>query len=253
MNTFERKGFCLLFSLDISGAFNNARPPYIIKSLKEKKCPSNLLFLSKSYFENRRAELWFQNIQVLKDLNRGCPQGSACGPGFWKIFSDELLKIPIHQDSDINGFADDILLAVYADTIEEIETRANNAIELIMDWAKSVKINFNAEKTQMILCTRRIKFNEPVIKINGYTIQRQSSFKYLGVFIDSKFTFSHHISYIKGKVLRVTMQILRFAKQNYGIGNKFYTTIYRGVIQPMLSYGCAVWFNVVKYKYVEKI
>jgi hypothetical protein len=74
MNTFERKGFCLLFSLDISGAFNNAWPPYIIKSLKEKKCPSNLLFLSKSYFENRRAKLWFQNIQVLKDLNRGCPQ-----------------------------------------------------------------------------------------------------------------------------------------------------------------------------------
>jgi ribonuclease HI len=49
------------------------------------------------------------------------------------------------------------------------------------------------------------------------------------------------------------MQILRFAKQSYGIGSKFYTTIYRGVIQPMLSYGCAVWFNVVNYKYVHKI
>jgi hypothetical protein len=49
------------------------------------------------------------------------------------------------------------------------------------------------------------------------------------------------------------MQILRFAKQNYGIGSKFYTTISRGVIQPMLSYSCAVWFNIVNYKYVQKI
>jgi hypothetical protein len=82
---FEKHGYTLLITLDIVGAFDNAWWPMILDCLWEMACPGNLYRLTKSYFSNRTAKLRFQNIQVLKRLTKGCPQGSSCGPGFWNV------------------------------------------------------------------------------------------------------------------------------------------------------------------------
>ena len=74
-----------LISLDVSGAFDAAFWPSILNGLRECSCPKNLYNLTKSYFSNRTAILSCNSIQIEKEVSRGCPQGSCCGPGYWNI------------------------------------------------------------------------------------------------------------------------------------------------------------------------
>jgi hypothetical protein len=67
--------------LDIKGAFDHCWWPQILKQLKEKNCPKNLYNLIKGYLSERYALIKLGNILITKKLNKGCPQGSALGPG----------------------------------------------------------------------------------------------------------------------------------------------------------------------------
>ncbi len=160
---YEKKGYALLIALEIVGAFDQAWWPMILDSLAIMNCPKNLLFLTKSYFNDRVAKLWYQNIEVTKNLSKGCPQGSACGPGFWNIIFNSCLKLNFPSTVSMNGFADDALLQIFARTIPELETKAKESLNLLSIWAKNNKLEFNESKTTTILFTRNQKFIQPKI------------------------------------------------------------------------------------------
>jgi hypothetical protein len=74
-----------MVSLDVKGAFDAAWWPIILQKLRELKCPKNLYYLSASYFSNMRATLSINNYKTRKEVQKGCPQESFCGPGFWNV------------------------------------------------------------------------------------------------------------------------------------------------------------------------
>jgi hypothetical protein len=83
----------ILVSLDVKGTFDAAWWPSILNALKEFNCPKNLYNLAKSYFSGRTAILSSNTIQIEKEVSKGCPQGSCCGPGFWNIQYNSLLNL----------------------------------------------------------------------------------------------------------------------------------------------------------------
>jgi hypothetical protein len=75
----------VLVSLDVTGAFDAAWTPAILKGLKDYGCPKNLYSLARSYFTQRTTSLSTNNIRLQREVTKGCPQGSCCGPGFWNV------------------------------------------------------------------------------------------------------------------------------------------------------------------------
>jgi hypothetical protein len=61
------------------------------------------------------------------------------------------------------GFADDTIVKIRSNTIEDLELKANNAVKILSDWAKRSKLSFNASKTKCVLFTKRLKYNKPKI------------------------------------------------------------------------------------------
>ena len=59
--------------------------PAILKGLRDAKCPKNLYQLTQDYFRGRRAVVSINSCKMEKNITKGCPQGSCCGPGFWNI------------------------------------------------------------------------------------------------------------------------------------------------------------------------
>jgi hypothetical protein len=66
-----------------------------------------------------------------RDMSRGCPQGSCCGPGFWNIQYNSLLNLQIGKRTKATAFADDLLIAVRAGNVREAENFANIEISKI--------------------------------------------------------------------------------------------------------------------------
>ena len=55
----------------------------------------------------------------------------------------------------IQAFTDDVLLLMEAHNITDLQDAANNAITKIIEWGKSVKLDFGLENTNLISFTKK--------------------------------------------------------------------------------------------------
>jgi hypothetical protein len=187
----------ILVSLDVTQAFDSAWWPNILMTLKNYKCPKNLYILARSYFSERTAILSTSSIQIEKEVSKGCPQGSCCGPAFWNIQFNALLNLNYEKQTKMAAFADDLIMAVKAESIREAENIANIEMGKITRWAKNNKINFNENKSKVMLITRRKRKENKRIAIymENKRLEQVETLKYLGIIIDSKINFKEHITY----------------------------------------------------------
>jgi len=105
----------IIASLNVQGAFGSAWWPTILQGLREAECPRNIYCLTQDYLKDRKAIITINNIRKEKEITKGCPQGSCCGPGLWDIQFDPLLKIKYTKHTKALAFADDLLIMVIAD------------------------------------------------------------------------------------------------------------------------------------------
>jgi hypothetical protein len=118
-------------SLDVKGAFDAAWWPSILKQLRELKCPTNLYRLSASYFSDRKARLTINNYTTEKEVQKGCPQGSCCGPGFWNVMYNSLLNLNFSNRTKVIAFADDLIVLTRGTSKIEPENYANQDLKKI--------------------------------------------------------------------------------------------------------------------------
>ena len=80
--------------------------------------------------------------------------------------------------------------------------------------------------------------NQPKIFISGGQIYRKSELMFLGVVLDEKLKFDHHISYISKKIAK-SVGIIYELKQNVPIG--ILKTLYFSFVYPHLTYCVTTW------------
>ena len=80
-------------------------------------------------------------------------------------------------------------------------------------------------------------------------IESKEFIKYLGVIIDSNFTWKYHIDNIAYKISKAIGIIARL---RYFVPLSTLNSIYRCLIQPYTTYGIVVWGNTFK-TYLDKI
>lgn len=241
----------IMVSLDVQGAFDAAWWPSILKTLHEFNCPGNLYNLTRSYFNHRTATLNVNNLRIERSATKGCPQGSCCGPGFWNILYDSLLKLPYSGHSLVIAFADDLILLTKGESPLVTENICNTDVQLIATWASNNKLQFNEQKSKAMLITRKRKYASSTVGIylNNKVLQQVDHLKYLGVIIDSKFTFNKHIQHITDKCTVLINALSRSARLNWGLRATALRTIYKGAILPILSYGSPMWIEALKRQY----
>lgn len=241
-------GYIVLISLDVQGAFDAAWWPSILNNLRQLECPKNLYKLSQDYFKNRTATLCTNEHKSVKEIEKGCPQGSTCGPGFWNILYNPLLNLNFTHRTEVIAFADDLLILTTGSNAVETENYANQDIKKIELWARENKIKFNDNKSKSMLVSRKKNsHNEKInIYLNDRPLQQVTELKYLGIMIDRKFRFHTHIQQIHDKSISLIHTLSKSAKLNWGLGKKALSTIYKGAIEPILTYGAPVWVEAIK-------
>ena len=110
--------------------------------------------------------------------------------------------------------------------------------------------------TNLIINTNSSNNNPPKIKINfkpkldpgtkliidGTSIDRKSSTKFLGVIVDERLSFTDHIKYTKGKIAR-GLGILY--KSRRILDKSTLTQLYNSFLCPYLNYCITVWGNTL--------
>jgi len=103
---------------------------------------------------------------------------------------------------------------VKAESVREAENITKIKMNKISIWARNNKINFNEQKSKvMVISRRKRKENKEVLfYMNNKPLEEVQKIKYLGIIINSKLNFREHIMYISGKYTKLIHTISESVK-----------------------------------------
>lgn len=240
LNDIDGKKFCIGVFLDVEKAFDKVWHEGLIRKL-QKILPSNVLELVKSYVTGRYFYVKHKDAySSLHAIKAGIPQGSVLGPLLYTLYTADM---PIPRDSSamVATFADDtVLLYAHKDL-----SSATTGLQTIMDetskWFNDWGIKINEGKTIQVIYTNKTRYTAVPIKLNGSDIPIDKVARYLGVHIDNKLTWKHHIQKKRDQMKMRLSQLywLLRRKSKLSVNNKL--LIYTAIIRPIWTYGIQLW------------
>ncbi|XP_048480282.1 uncharacterized protein LOC119694816, partial [Plutella xylostella] len=248
----QAKQSVIVVSLDIEGAFDNAWWPALKHQLLTRRCPQNLRRLVDSYLEGRKITVNYAGAKSERTTSKGCVQGSIGGPTFWNLILDPLLQILSGEDVYCQAFADDGVLIFSGKSIAQMEETANSVLAKVTEWGENNKLNFAAHKTNVMLLTRKLKFDPPAIQMSGKTLAIVDEIKILGLTIDKNLNFNAHVKAVCKKASNIYKQLACAAKVTWGLNGEIIRTIYVAVIEPIITYGSCAWSEATKLQTNKK-
>ncbi|MCG8113710.1 MAG: reverse transcriptase domain-containing protein [Candidatus Thiodiazotropha taylori] len=224
---------------DISKAFDRVWHKGLLAKLKHYGISGRLLHWFESYLSNRyqRVVLPGGKSEWLQ-IRAGVPQGSILGPLLFIIYINDIVHA-IH--SNIRLFADDTSLYIIVDFPDAAAQILNADLFRIGNWADRWLVNYNPNKTESLLLSRKInRVNHPALYLNEVRINEVTSHKHLGLIFSQRCDWQNHIEYIQEKAWS-RMNLLRSIK--FTLDRKSLQKIYFSFIRSLLEYADVVWDN----------
>lgn len=76
------------------------------------------------------------------------------------------------------------LVVAIRNSIEELETRANEALTRVVDKISQIVLSLSVDKTEAVLFTKKYKYTCPQLFINGWQLTLDRQITYLDIFND---------------------------------------------------------------------
>ena len=238
--------------LDISKAFDKVWHEGLLFKLSRYGIKGNLFSLLKSFLTNRDQRVVLNGVSSeWENVLSGVPQGSVLGPLLFLIYINDLPKNLI---SEVKLFADDTSIFSIVKNSVESQTNLNNDLEKINQWAHQWKMNFNPDPTkqaiQVIFSRKRQPFHHPVINFNDSPVVDAPYQKHLGLFLDCKLDFNHHV---KEKISIANRGIGLIKRLRPIIPQGALLNIYKMIIRPNLDYCDVIYDNPLNESFISKL
>ena len=238
-----RNAFTLAVFLDISGAFDNICVESIIEGFKRKGIPEHITGWFESSLRNRVAETNLDGITIMRKLSKGTAQGGVISTIAFNLAIDKLLQELNKPPFLVVGFADDFCALINGICPSTLVRLMQPMLDQIVREGKSHGVNFNAAKTQVVMYTYKRVKNYEKLKINEVPLEYSNGAKYLGIYLDSKLSFTKHIDDKVNKCKKHLFALRNIIGSNWGPSPWLLKWSYTGIVRPKLTYACHIWQN----------
>ena len=183
--------------LDLKKAFDTVDHEILLKKLNFYGVDSISLKWFQSYLTDRKQRTYVNGS--LSDYGFtvcGVPQGSILGPLLFLIYINDL---PASGLSSIPRlYADDTCLTLTSHDPTDLQIKLNNDLNKVQSWLQANKLSLNVKKTKYSIIATQYKValldHQPDVRINGYSIDRVRTHRYLGVEIDDTLGLIHTLT-----------------------------------------------------------
>ena len=200
------------------------------------------------YNRKQRVVLNGQNSNWL-NIDAGVPQGSVLGPLLFLIYINDL---PDNLVSVSKLFADDT--SFFSTVFDLNKSRQDLETDLysINNWAFQWKMAFNLELNKQateVIRKKKPKQHNP-LTFNGVPVSSEPYQKHIGMILDKKLKFDHHMNEKLNKACKGIGLIKRLY---YNMPRKSLLTIYKSFLRPHLDYGDIIMINLIMLPFVVKL
>jgi Reverse transcriptase (RNA-dependent DNA polymerase)/Endonuclease-reverse transcriptase len=193
--------------IDFKSAFNQLWIKGLWVKLKRLNCPIFIIAWLRKYLTGRSAFIEMKGVKSkCFSLFKGVPQGSCIGPVLFIVFHHDLLNA-ISSLHFKHLFADDLSIVLSPSAnwsskllIPNLSRLITNVVKDLYSYSVTWKQPINFKKTYWTLFHRQISPKIPTIYCGNNIIEQVSKTKYLGVILDARLSFNHHLDYIKAKI-----------------------------------------------------
>ena len=222
--------------LDFSKAFDSVPHQRLLLKLKHIGIRGRNLKWIEAFLTDReqRVIIQGQSSNWVK-VTSGVPQGTVLGPLLFLIYINDLANAIRH--SSIRLFADDCVLfkAVRsASDCEELQEDLGN----IQSWCAKWQLRLNPAKCKAMNVTNKRNTIPCHYQIDAAVIEEVDSYKYLGVTVDNKLKWNHHV---KATVARANGTLSLLRRTMYGCTRESKIRAYEAIVKPVLMYGEPAW------------
>ncbi len=171
-------------------------------------------------------------------LNTGAPQGCVLSPLLFTLLTHDCT--PSHNSNLFIKFADDTTVVGLISNRDETNYRSE--VSRLAGWCSDNNLSLNVEKTKEIVVDfRRVHTQHAPLTINGATVERVSSTKFLGVHITEDLSWTNNTTALAKKVQQ-RLYFLRKLRRARALAS-IMCTFYRGTIESILTSCITVWYG----------
>ena len=237
-HSLDKKQYNVTILVDLKKAFDTVNHDILIQKLERYGFRGSFLGWLKSYVSNRRCYVEIEGIKSgERVLDVGIQQSSILGPILFLLYVNDLPLVSKSFKTTL--FADDTTFTNSHTNLDVLLSNSNTELVKIHDWTVSNRLTINTDKTETLLVTNRTYDHDQIkIQLNNKEIKLVDSCKFLGINIDSKFTFKNHIQLVLGKISKHSGILYRIRNK---LTKKARLDYYYAMIYPYLSYNVCVW------------
>jgi exonuclease III len=226
--------------VDLLQAYNHISHFDLLFMLKNKyKIKPKILKLLCDYFLDRTFAIKLgEFVSRSFELKTGLVQGSILSCLLFNCFFDsvyEALPDTLHCK-----FADDLIFYVEGECEDVIIAKLHTLLTSLDNWCISMKLKINFNKTKFMLFHKSQNKIKPDVKLifKGEIIEKVSSFRYLGMYLDENLNFDTHFNHVLSK-LSSAIGCLNVCKKYFT--EKIFIIMINAFLYSVIDYGLSVW------------
>jgi hypothetical protein len=230
--------------LDFSKAFDKVNHNFLLWKLHRKGIRGRAFRWIRAFLTDRSLRVAAQSsVSSWYPVKAGVPQGAVLSPWLFLIFIDDLAT-SLREWVECLLYADDVALAPHrGGRLGDNDLR--HALTLADLWARTWGMAFNHKKSQIVQFSRISALTLPRAKssfpLGFVTLRIVDTYRYLGLIYDSRWSWVPQFASMLTRASRCSHLISRIITPGVPIGIRAISSLIRGMLIPLMTYGCPFW------------
>lgn len=236
-NAFETNSQVDVIFTDFSKAFDSPQFEILLDKLHGFGMSPIFLKWIETYLRDRKQVVSMNGTMSKSiDVHSGVPQGSHLGPVLFNMFINEIAST--FEFSKCLMYADDLKI-IKTTSCPQHCYELQSDLDRLYDWSVANKLHLNIGKCKIMTFYRNKDPYFHNYTIGHHKLERVTSFKDLGVILDSKMTFNDHINATIAKANSMLGFVRRTTKD---FTNPLtIKNLYCSLVRSNLEYAAIIW------------